>query len=486
MFFREKMSPRSINPVLQLVENMHIDGKRKQKIIISLGTTTSINKEIRKNVAFAIKQKLLGQTSLWIDDQVKLIADNIVKKIQTEGKWDASRAQVMKHKSEDKETAEVFIEQVGHGFTRELGPLLIGHNFWKRLSIDEILSDCGFSGVAIKVAEISILNRLIAGDSENAIPSWIKVTAVSDIIDKAAESFSKDRFYRVSDKLLENQEFIEKRLYERNCSVFNLSNAVYLYDLTNSYFEGACEQNPKAEYNKNQKEKRTDCPQIVVALVLDREGFVRRHFTYNGKMSDSKSLEKIITALKNDFDLSAMPTIIMDRGVACDENIALLESEQLKYIVASRSGEEKEMLEDFEIQEDFWTLKKDKTNEVKIKLKKKEGISYLLCKSSGRKKKETAMRNRIEENLIDALEGMKKLIAGGKRNSPEIVNQSIGRIKERFPKVAQYYEIQYTPFRFEYKVEKGIVLPKRLQNSLEIRKKSQTVLKLTISNCNQN
>ncbi|NQU83278.1 MAG: IS1634 family transposase, partial [Parcubacteria group bacterium] len=470
MYFIEKYSPRSKNPILQLVENKYIKGRRRQELIVSLGTNMQIDKSIRKHLARAIKQKLMGQIPLWIDDEIKVIADNIIKKIQTDGKWDSVREQVNKSKIEDDETAEVFINQVEHSYDRELGPVLIGHSFWEKLSIGDILQQCGFSKEAVKTTEISILNRLISGDSENAIPSWIKVNAISDIIDKAAESFSRDRFYRISDKLLDNQEAIERLLYQKEQSIFGLRNTIYLYDLTNTYFEGLCQQNPKAQYNKNQKEKRTDCPQIVVALVLDEDGFVRRHFTFKGKMSDSKSLEKIINALRSDFKNSQIPTIVMDRGVVSDDNITMLEKEGLKYIVASRNGEEKEFIDEFLKHDTFRLLKKDKTNEVEIKIKKQGDINYLLCKSSGRKNKETAMRNRFEQKLVDSLKGLKKLIETGKRNAPETVNQAIGRIRERHSKAAHYYEIQYIPFKFEYRLEEPASVPRRLLNSLEKRK----------------
>ena len=470
MYFREKYSPRSKNPILQLVENKYINGIRKQELVVSLGTNMQIDKSIRKALARVVKQKLMGQIPLWVDEEIKAIADNIIKKIQTDGKWDSVRERLNKTKVEDYETAEVFINQVEHSYNRELGPVLIGHSFWEKLSIGSILEQCGFSKTSIKTAEISILNRLVSGDTENAIPSWIKVNAISDLIDKAAESFSRDRFYRVSDKLLDNQQAIERLLYQQEQSIFGLRNTIYLYDLTNTYFEGLCQQNPKAQYNKNQKEKRTDCPQIVVALVLDEDGFVRRHFTFKGKMSDSKSLEKIIIALRSDFKNSQIPTIIMDRGVVSDDNISMLENEELKYIVASRNGEEKEFIDEFLKHDTFRSLKKDKTNEVEIKIKKQGDINYLLCKSSGRRNKETAMRNRFEQKLVDSLESLKKLIETGKRNDPQTVNQAIGRIRERHSKAAHYYDIQYSPFKFEYRLEEQHNLPKRLLKSLEKRK----------------
>lgn len=149
----------------------------------------------------------------------------------------------------------------------------------------------------------------------------------------------EDRFYTISDKLLKHQKVIEEKLYTRENNLFNHNNSIYLYDLTNTYFEGLCKKNPKALFSKNQKEKRTDCSQIVIALVLDQEGFVRRHHIIDGKMSDAKSLEKIVKKIRKDFQGKEPPTLIMDRGISCDDNIKLVELYGLKYIVAYRFNE---------------------------------------------------------------------------------------------------------------------------------------------------
>ncbi|MCP4111814.1 MAG: hypothetical protein GY749_40860, partial [Desulfobacteraceae bacterium] len=166
--------------------------------------------------------------------------------------------------------------------------------------------------------------------------------------DRYGNRYGDDRFYRISDKLLKNQDYIEENLYKREKTLFNLEDSLFLYDLTNTYFEGVCAKNPKAEYGGNQKEKRNDCPQIVAALILDGEGFIRRHRIFNGKMKDSKSLEEILTKLKDDFENKQLPTIIFDRGVVSKDNLALLEGyDNLKYVVACRPDEESPFTEDF-------------------------------------------------------------------------------------------------------------------------------------------
>jgi len=98
-----------------------------------------------------VQDRLRGQqTSLFGDDPIHVAyTDKIIKKIQTEGKWESKREQVQAFKrglvKKDNAhlTAEVFINDVTHGFSRELGPVLIGHTYWERLNFPGILQECG-------------------------------------------------------------------------------------------------------------------------------------------------------------------------------------------------------------------------------------------------------------------------------------------------------------------------------------------------------
>ena len=447
MFFREKTSKKSKLPILQLVENIRTDKGPRQKLVVSLGTQLKIPKENRRETARIVKERLTGEQSLFADNpELAGFADIIVKKIQTIGKWNSVRELVCKHNKKPDETtiAEVFVDDIQHGYDREAGPVLIGHTFWERLHFPEILKECGFSESQIRNGEISVLNRLIAQDSENSILSWINTTAIDDILGIDTKRFGNDRFYRISDKLLSNSEYIEESLYKREQTLFNLGSTIFLYDLTNTYFEGVCAGNPKAQYNGNQKEKRTDCPQVVVALVIDEEGFIRRHKIFNGKMTDVKSLETILQGLKDEFLNQPMPTIIFDRGMVSKENMKLIEQfEDLKYIIACRSNEESPFIEDFQ-NENFSLLKSESKNtpKVEIFLKEVDDIAYLLCKSDGRKAKEKAMRNKIEEKLEAELKNLSNQITKGRMNNPVQIERRIGKINQKNGKVSKYYIVE--------------------------------------------
>lgn len=482
MYFREKISPTAKNPILQLVESQRIGDKVRQWVILSLGTHFNLPKELRGETARVIEQKLIGQKTIWNDERCNEYAERIIKKIQTDGRWYSLREQVSaKSKYRDNakgerlietadQTAEVFIDQVEHKDDRELGPLLIGRQMWNILGFREILKEAGFSENQVKTAQISILNRFISGDSEHAIPSWIKTTGIEDLIDAKAEEYSEDRFYRISDKLLKKKEYIEDSIYAHTKSHFGYENSIFLYDLTNTYFEGQQQGNAKAAHNKNQKEKRSDCPQVVVAIVLDEEGFLRKHFVFEGKLTDVASLSRILSYLEEEFKAADLPTIIMDRGIASKKNINLLKSKQLHYIIASRREEEIRLAEEFS-GKDFKTIKQDKNNEVKVKIIKTGDEKELLCKSSGRKRKERAMRNMREERLEQDLKQLEYSVKQGYIIKPSDVQQRIGRIKERYRGVARYYSIEYIPYTFTFTIKEKQEVSKRLINALASRKK---------------
>jgi transposase len=102
---------------------------------------------------------------------------------------------------------------------------------------------------------------------------------------------------------------LEAHLRERTQSLFNLDRRILLYDLTHSYFEGEALANPKAQRGKS-KEKRDDCPQIVVGMVFDREGFELAHRVFEGNQSDGKSL----VAMVGELEQWLPPTLRADTG----------------------------------------------------------------------------------------------------------------------------------------------------------------------------
>jgi len=188
-------------------------------------------------------------------------------------------------------------------------------------------------------------------------------------------------------------------------------------------------------------------------------------------MSDAKSLEIILNRLQKDFKDKPIPTLIFDRGVISEENLELLNSYKLKYIVACRPCDESDFIPDFQNGE-FNIMRgggDSKENKVEILLKEKNDELFLLCKSEGRKSKETSMRNNREKKLEEKLINLSNQIQNGRENNPVNIVRRIGRLHESYSSVAKYYKIMYQHREFSYNIpsEYENKLSKRLKNSLK-------------------
>jgi len=143
------------------------------------------------------------------------------------------------------------------------------------------------------------------------------------------------------------RERIESALCERERTLFNLDQTIYLYDLTSTYFEGQALANPKAKHGYS-RDKRPDCKQVVVGLVVNRDGFPQAHEVFEGNRADRTTLTAMLDLLDTRVGLKAGQTVVVERGMAFDDNLAELKSRKLHYVVASRQSERDTWLAEFE------------------------------------------------------------------------------------------------------------------------------------------
>jgi Transposase DDE domain len=151
----------------------------------------------------------------------------------------------------------------------------------------------------------------------------------------------------VLDHIHPHRAAIEAALVERERSLFDLDLTVYLYDLTSTYFEGACARNPKAKRGYS-RDHRPDCKQVVVALVINRDGFAITHEVFAGNTQDRATLATMLDVLTARAGLKEGATVVVDRGMAFDENIAEIKRRKLHYVVACRQPERDRWLADFD------------------------------------------------------------------------------------------------------------------------------------------
>lgn len=422
-----------------LVESVQTPKGPRQRAICSLGSLTPAPREQWLALAHKLQSALQGQLSLE--------TAQIDTLVQTRRRRQERRAKLSVHSSS---LIEVDADRVDMEQAREAGPVHVGHQTWRQLGLDAILSRAGLSKRACILSEAMVLNRLIFPLSEHAMTDWIRRTAMGDIVGADFSQLNENALYRNLDRLHPNREQIERELAEREKSLFNLDDTVYLYDLTSTYFEGLAEGNPQAKRGYS-RDKRPDCKQVVVGLVLDRDGFPKAHEVFDGNVQDRATVDEMLTVLERRTGKKPGSTVIVDRGMAYEENLQQIRGRGHHYIVAGRQPERNQWLEELEREEDWEEVVRlpsprnpfQKKSRVEVKRRQKGDEVYILCRSEGRRDKDRAIREAHEQKLIGDLVRLNKRIERGRLKKAEKVHQAIGRLKERYARVARYYRMEY-------------------------------------------
>lgn len=432
-----------------LVESIHTPNGPRQKVICSLGDLSPRPAEDWLRLARKVEDALVGQPNLFSQPDPEV--EQIVRQVrQRQAKIAGQQPPTAPPVGPDGELIAVHTDRVAMTHVRSAGPVHVGFQFWKRLELDAILRHHGFSPRAIQLTCAMTLNRLIHPDSEHAMPRWIRSTALTDILGVDLTALADDPLYRNLDRLHPNRATIESALVERERRLFQLDPTVYLYDLTSTYFEGQASQNPKAKRGYS-RDHRPDCKQVVVGLVIGREGFPIAHEIFVGNTQDRKTLGGILDLLKDRVGLPEGSTVVVDRGMAYAENLQEIRDRNLHYVVAGRQPERDQWLDDFEEENGFEEMVRQpspqnpfqKKSLVRVKAVAHGKETIVLCTSSGRTAKDRAIREKQEGRFLADLQRLQGRIADGRLKRELKIGEAIGRLKERYPRVARYYTVSY-------------------------------------------
>ncbi len=420
----------------QLVESYRTEAGPRQRIVMNLGKVDLKRSDWRR-LAFALEGKLSGQDTLLDEPKINAAADAAMRnydfyKIRKKNKVPAGR------------TLTIDLGKVGVCACRTLGPELAGVSAWDKLSMNTILKEAGLDKKSREIAKAVILARLIYPASEIATLKWIKErSSVAEIINTDLLNMKKDPIYEIADILLYHKEAIEKLLREKEEQILPTGSTLFLYDLTNTYFEGQCKNNSIAKRGKS-KEKRSDCPLICLALLVDSRGYPIFSQIYEGNKSEPVTLADVLDRLEADSKktlFSARPTIVADRGIATKDNIVLLAKRGYPYMVIERKRSEAGYIKEFEkAQDSFDKIVKD-SGTIYFKKIKSAGIARLLVLSEAKKEKEEAMDTLKESRFLEDVGKLKKSVSRGSVMLLPKIQIRIGRLMQKYSTVAKYYDI---------------------------------------------
>ncbi len=420
-----------------LVESIATPKGPRQKVVCSLGDLSARPRTEWLRLAHKVEAALVGEQELFETADADVSA--IVTRVRARaGAMPSHGGGVMAVR-----VADVAVER-----PREAGPVHVGHEYWQRLGLDQILAEAGLSAHAVKLACAMTLNRLIAPRSEHAMPEWMRQTAIHDVVGVSVEMLADDALYRMLDTLHPQRAAIEQRLGARERDLFGLDGTIFFYDLTSTYFEGQAEANPKAMRGYS-RDSRPDCKQVVVGLVIGREGFPAAHEIFEGKRQDRQSLDDMLAVLDARVGLVEGQMVVVDRGMAFDDNLAAIRARKLHYLIAARQSERDCWLSEFEAEDLVEVLRPCSPNnpaqkKSKVWIARQETADELLvlCKSEGRIAKDRAIREKQEGRLLADLAKLAKRIETRKLVRERAIGEAIGRLKERYPRVARYWRIE--------------------------------------------
>jgi len=328
----------------KLCESYRIGNKTRHRTIFILGKLEEIKtNEQRKLLADRIEQLLRGEKSLLpfvVPTEIEKLAQYFYARIKRK-KQVQSPVQKTPTRSNDEnppDYQEVDVANLKIEEPREIGCEWLCRQAIEELGIDKYLQQSGWSEIQIKHALIHLISRATYPASEHKLEQWIHInSSVTELFDIIPENITRFHLYRASAMLYKEKEGIEEYLSKKTNELFDLEDKVILYDLTNTYFEGRKVHSKIAKYGRS-KEKRSDAKLVVLALVVNREGFVKYSKILRGNISDSKTLEETINYLSSRTSATLRrPIIVIDAGIVTEDNLTMLKAKHYFYVCVNRS-----------------------------------------------------------------------------------------------------------------------------------------------------
>jgi transposase len=277
--------------------------------------------------------------------------------------------------------------------------------------------------------------RLIDPGSEWRLHrEWYQKSAMADLLHEDFALAAKDNLYRCLDKLVKHKSALFSYLQERWQDLFGIPYDVLLYDLTSTYFES---DPPFPEGDKRRfgysRDKRSDCVQVVIALVVTPEGFPLAYEVLAGNTSDKTTLPLFLKKIESQYG-KARRVWVMDRGIPTEEDLGAMRQQTdppIQYVVGTPKGQLSQL--EAALLKLSWQQARPS---VQVKLLAKEQELFVLVNSQARVSKERAIRRRKLKKLWARLKELKE-----QRPSYEALLMKLGAAKAEAGRVWSVVEV---------------------------------------------
>jgi transposase len=325
---------------------------------------------------------------------------------------------------------QVRLEAMELHHPRQWGACWLACHLYEQLALDRFwtdrLPDSREGTCWQHVVQTLVCYRLIDPGSEWRLHRlWFDQSAMGDLLGEDYSLVEKNALYRCLDKVLEHKPALFSHLTERWQGLFGAKFDVLLYDLTSTYFEssGPADKNDKRRYGYS-RDKRSDCVQVVIALVVTPEGFPLAYEVLAGNTSDKTTLREFLNKIETQYG-KAERIWVMDRGIPTEEVLnEMRHSDPPVYYLVGTPKAKLSKLE-HELLSLSWQAVRPG---VEVKLLAQEQELYVLAKSVDRVNKERAMRHRQLRALIKRLKELHEM----KFNSAQTLLLKLGAAKGKY------------------------------------------------------
>lgn len=433
-----------------------LTGRVRCRIMLNVGfMTPRLRPEEVRDIAACLtymsghkgEQDVFGGVLAKYNETVRSKAKEYWNRMIELGKIDSIRKCI--EESRCKAERLVDVNTIKHTDARDVGAEWICLQAIRELEIDRFLARKGWTEHKIDTALAHLITRTVYTPSElKSMRIMADNSAVCELVsgNNTWQPGFRD-VYKVAPSLYELKDELEDHLCRRTDSLFNVSNRLVLFDLTNFYFEGRKDGSAKAKFGRS-KEKRSDCKLLVLALCINAEGFIRYSSILAGNTADPDSLPNMIDTLSSKTRVpsgngSQKTLVVIDAGIATEDNLEKIKSKGYNYLCVSRRR-----LTDYELADDMKTVtvldSRKQTISLREVKREADGDYYLEINSPGKALKESSMnrkfKERFELELAKARESLGK--PRGKKNYEKVIER-VGRAIGKYPSIAKYYVIEY-------------------------------------------
>ncbi|RFA31662.1 hypothetical protein CAI16_20270, partial [Virgibacillus dokdonensis] len=283
-------------------------------------------------------------------------------------------------------------------WTKEFGPVYLFRKLWDKIGLGRLLcklmDDAEVASRYDEAIFAMVLNRLMDPNSKHHIfRNWVKTVHAEGLSD-----IQLHHYYRALDFLYEKKEPIEQQLYGHLTDLMSLEVDIIFYDTTTSYFEGEKSDEEIAAYGYS-KDHRGDCKQILIGLLMTKQGIPIGHQVFPGNLHDTKAFSRVITDIKKRYPIDRV-ILVGDRGMVSEKNLDQIKALGMEYIVGIKLRKSKKAQELLSIRGRY----KEVSTNLKVKSKRIEGENYVLCYNPEAEERDKQTRKIVLEKLQKKLD----------------------------------------------------------------------------------